>query len=318
MSTTFCLRFSLLLFVLATVPATQADTFGSGPNEFTIDFVPIGNPGNAGESNEGTFGGVSYLYRMGTYELSKASINRAAASGASNLPVVEDNNKPVGSLTWYQAAAFVNWLNTSTGHQAAYNLNGDATGMSLWSSAEAWQLGGQNLFRHKDAYYFLPSENEWYKAAYHKNDGITGNYWDYATASDAVPTAVINGTTAGTAVYNYNPVPPGPAVSPADIDNAGGLSAYGTMGQSGSLREMLEGASDRSNNTAGELRAIRGGYWQDPNPAYISSASRASASPAFGLAITGFRVASVPEPAGVALLIGPVLAWLVHRRRPIR
>jgi hypothetical protein len=45
------------------------------------------------------------------------------------------------------------------------------TALTLWSSAQAWQVGGQNLYRHKDAYYFLPSEDEWYKAAFHKNDG---------------------------------------------------------------------------------------------------------------------------------------------------
>ena len=32
-----------------------------------------------------------------------------------------------------------------------------------------------------DAKYWIPTENEWYKAAYHKNDGVTGNYFDYPT-----------------------------------------------------------------------------------------------------------------------------------------
>jgi hypothetical protein len=56
--------------------------------------------------------------------------------------------QPAGNVLWYEAAVFVNWLNTSTAHQAAYNLDG--FNMSLWSSAEAWQLGGENLYRHKD------------------------------------------------------------------------------------------------------------------------------------------------------------------------
>jgi len=50
--------------------------------------------------------------------------------------------------------------------------------------------GGENLYRHKDAYYFLPSENEWSKAAYHQNDGVTANYRDYATGNNTIPTAV--------------------------------------------------------------------------------------------------------------------------------
>ena len=55
----------------------------------------------------------------------------------------------------------------------------------MWNSTEAWQVGGQNLYRHKDAYYFLASEDEWYKAAFHKNDGVMANYWLYATNPDA-------------------------------------------------------------------------------------------------------------------------------------
>ncbi len=38
----------------------------------------------------------------------------------------------------------------------------------------------------------LPSEDEWYKAAYHYNDGVTGNYYDYPTSSDSVPGYVNN------------------------------------------------------------------------------------------------------------------------------
>ena len=33
----------------------------------------------------------------------------------------------------------------------------------------------------------IPSEDEWYKSAYHYNDGMTGNYYDYPTSSDSVP-----------------------------------------------------------------------------------------------------------------------------------
>jgi hypothetical protein len=45
-------------------------------------------------------------------------------------------------------------------HQAAYQLHASNTTMTLWSSAQAWQAGGENMYRHKDAYYFLPSEDE--------------------------------------------------------------------------------------------------------------------------------------------------------------
>ncbi len=163
-------------------------------------------------------------------------------------------------MSWYEAAAFVNWLNTSTGHQAAYNLTySGGWSMELWDGpTQAWQAGGENLYRHKDAYYFLPSEDEWYKAAYHKNDGVTANYWDYATGSNSIPTAVASGTGAGTAVYN------GLTGSPAAVNNDGGLSSYGTMGQGGNVWEWNESAWDGLNDLSSENRAIRGGTWGNP------------------------------------------------------
>lgn len=134
-------------------------------------------------------------------------------------------SQPAANISWYEAAAFVNWLNTTTGNQAAYDLtfSNGSWSMNLWSSGQAWTAGGENPYRHKDAYYFLPSENEWYKAAYYNPGGT--NYFDYPTGSDADPTAVAGGTNAGTAVY-------GSAGGgwPAGVNNAGGLSPYLTMG----------------------------------------------------------------------------------------
>jgi hypothetical protein len=43
------------------------------------------------------------------------------------------------------------------------------------------------ITREPDATWVIPSEDEWYKAAYHYNDGVTGNYFDYPTSSDTVP-----------------------------------------------------------------------------------------------------------------------------------
>ena len=81
--------------------------------------------------------------------------------------------------------------------------------IALWSSAEAWQLGGENLFRHKDAHYWLPSMDEWYKAAYY--DPTTETYFEYPTLDGSVPTAVASGTGPNTAVF-YPSSAQGPAV----------------------------------------------------------------------------------------------------------
>ena len=149
------------MVALISVPATHADTFGNGANTFEIEFVSIGSPNNPDDTT-GTpspAGKVEYAYRMGKYEISQEMIGKATDSGMTNVTAgAWSGTQPAANVSWYEAAAFVNWLNTSEGHQAAYDLTwtGSSWSMGLWSSADAWQKGGENLFRHKDAYYFLP------------------------------------------------------------------------------------------------------------------------------------------------------------------
>ena len=304
---------------LALATAARADTFGSGGNAFTIDFVNVGNAGNANDTGAGggsyssPYGGVAYNFRMGVTEVPQVWIDKATNLGMTNVTAgAWTGSQPAAYMTWYESAAFVNYLNTSTGHQAAYNLtfSGVNWSMILWSSAQAWQTGGENLYRNKDAYYFLPSENEWYKAAYHKNDGVTANYWDYATASNTIPTAVASGTTAGTAVYYpfYS--------TTAAVDNDGGLSAYGTQGQNGNVWEWQESAFDGLNNSSTEDRVYRGGGRGDAGN-NMRSSIRSAFDPAANGDSVGLRVASiaaVPEPASAALFgLGALL--LAARRR---
>ena len=96
-----------------------ADTFGSGANEFHMDFVGIGNPGNAADTtgDPNPAGSVSYRYRMGTYEVSRDMISKANNSGGlgitmANLTSYGGNgaNRPATGVTWYEAATLVNWL----------------------------------------------------------------------------------------------------------------------------------------------------------------------------------------------------------------
>ncbi len=298
----------------------QADSFGSGMTAFTIDFVGVGNPGNGNDNvtpaigPELYFGGVDYAYRIGVYEISQEQIDKATAGGLAGVTGgVYSGAKPAASINWLEAAAFVNWLNTSTGHQAAYQLTG-LTGLTPWSSSEAWQLGGENLYRHKDAYYFLPSEDEWYKAAYHRNDGVTSNYWSYATGSNTAPAQELTGgTTPGTAVYNSS-LEVGFPLSPADVTLAGGLSPYMTMGQNGNIWEWTESAHDGLNDSGDETRAARGGHWST-SEGFLLSSYRSSGTLTAENNSTGFRVASVPEPSSAVLMLAGLGAFLLMRRR---
>jgi formylglycine-generating enzyme required for sulfatase activity len=255
---------------------------------------------------------VPYEYRASIYEISQNAIDKATASGMSNVTAgAWTGNQPAATINWYEAAAFVNFLNTSTGKTAAYDLAWDGSGwsMNLWSSGQEWTAGGTNLYRNKDAFYFLPSENEWYKAAYYNPAG--SNYFLYPTASNTAPTAVASGTNAGSAVYSAV------AFEPAIVDSAGGLSPYGTMGQGGNVWEWDETAFDGTNSSANEARTIRGGGWNSSGSGLLSSSGRIDRFPDSGVQdFVGFRVASVPEPSTyVLVLLGAGAVYLWKRRK---
>ncbi len=287
--------------------SAQADTFGTSGNEFTIDFVNIGNTGNAADTT--TYGAVPYEYRASIYEISQDAITKATASGMANVTAGPwTGNQPAANISWYEAAAFVNFLNTSSGKTAAYDLSwsGTAWSMALWSSEQAWTAGGTNLYRNKDAFYFLPSENEWYKAAYYNPAGT--NYFLYPTGSDTAPTPVASGTNGGSAVFQ------GVASVPATVDSVGAWSPYGTMGQGGNVIEWNESAFDGSNSSSSGDRAVRGGGWGSSGKSLRSSA-RFVDDPASEYNNVGFRVASVPEPSTYALLLMAGAGWLLWKRR---
>jgi len=295
---------------------TLTETFGSGANAFTMDFVTIGNPGNAADTtgSPNPAGSVAYTYNIGKHEVSRDMINKANAAGGLGITMADMSsyggngfNRPATGVSWYEAASFVNWLNTSKGGTAAYKFVGGT--FQLWSSTDVG-YNANNLFRNSLAKYWIASSNEWYKGAYGKADGSWSNF---PNGSDIAPTAVASGTAANTAVYNGQS-------GPADITSAGGLSAYGTMGQGGNVWEWTETAYDGTNNTAGEtweLRELRGGSWSRYGVSGGLDASTRDASyPAVEDDFRGFRVASVPEPSSFSLLVlGGAVVALCRRKR---
>lgn len=293
-------------------------TFGSGANTFTINFVDIGNPGNPADvsGNPNPAGSVSYGYRISTYEVSEQMIDKANAEGGLGLTKdTRGADKPATSITWNEAARFVNWLNTSKGFSPAYKFAinpGDANyaaninnNIVMWTASDPG-YNAANPYRNGLAFYFLPSVDEWYKAAYY--DAAAGVYYDYATGSDSAPTAVASGTAAGSAVYTQpfgNP--------PADITQAGGLSPYGTMAQNGNVMEWEESDFDLANGPVTDRRGVRGGYWSAP-ALNLQSANRLNNLPTGQINILGFRVASVPEPGTLGLVALSALISLACRK----
>ena len=325
---------TLLALALLCVPTAQAaiiESFGTGTHAFNMTFVPIGNPGNADDTTgkPNLVGSVPYNYRMGKYEVSRDMILKANAAGslgitlhdmvANGIPTGNGANRPATGVSWNEAARFVNWLNTSNGFMEAYKFStqpGDVdynanAFIALWQASDPG-YDAANLFRNSLAKYFLPSVDEWYKAAYYdpNANGGVGGYWNFPTGSDSAPTAVSGGTAAGTAVY-------GQLVSqgPADIDNAGGLSPYGVMGLGGNVIEWEETELDLLNSSRSSARGVRGGDWFFFS-GDLSASSRSDDFPSFGKYNVGFRVASsIPEPSTAALLMLATVGLWQRRKR---
>ena len=289
---------------LVSAQTITTQTFGNGANAFTMDFVTIGNPGNAADTtgNPNPVGSVPYVYNLGKYEVSRDMVLKASTAGGLGLTLADmasfggnGLNRPASGISRNEAARFVNYLNTSKGYQAAYNFttSGANDNITLWG---AGLYSGSNPYRHKDAYYFLPSVDEWYKAAYGRPDGTWLNFPN-PTWLALPPVAVAGGTDANTAVYDQ-PMENGPA----DISNAGGLSAFGTMGQFGNVWEW------------NESRLLRGGAWNGKSYDF-DAFHGAEVNPTDEFITYGFRVASIPEPSSLSLLaLGSAVVALCRRK----
>ncbi|NOZ40056.1 MAG: formylglycine-generating enzyme family protein [Planctomycetes bacterium] len=311
-------RFSIICFYYPFVfavlgyPALAVDTFGTGANTFEIEFVTIGDQDNAADFSgvPQPAGSVAYEYLIGKYEISEQVIQKANAQSLLDGDLLEISvsnrgpDKPATSITWFEAARFVNWLNEEQGFAPAYKFNeipGARPGSSPTYEFAVWEpsdpgYNANNLFRNRRANYVLPTVDEWYKAAYY--DAENGQYFDFATGENSAPQITAGGMDAGTAVYQLLP-----DAGPANVTLAGGLSPYGVSGLNGNVSEWNETADDAINDITGERRVLRGGAWASSG-ASLSATIISGDLPDLAIGNTGFRVVSlgIPEPASISLV----------------
>ena len=320
----------LMCGVLAAPTRAGSVTFGPTGNQFSMDFVTIGNPGNAPDTTgaPNPAGSVGYTYQMGKFEVSRDMITKYNSSFGNNNSLAitladmspygaNGINKPATGVSWNEAARCVNWLNTSTGNQAAYKFTtgGVNDDIALWTASDTLDYDASNPYRSKRATYVLPSYNEWYKAAYY--DPSNSTYYDYPTGSNTAPTNVASGTTTGTAVH-------GGQSGPADVTLAGGLSPYSVMGLGGNVWEWEESSYDLTNSSNSIFRGVRGGNWaNDFLTDDLSSSTRSVNNlPQYEFNYIGFRVASlassaapVPEPSMMVMATLLGLGGYIGKRR---
>jgi len=315
----------------------------------TIDWVAVGDPGNAGEQsnfwwheNPTYYGGVDYTYAIGKFEVTNAQyctfLNAVAASDPYGLwdpnmngtgwdggngaafggitrtgspgnfcysTISGRENWPVNYVCWTDCARFVNWLNNGQPAGACDATTTEDGAYDLTFGYGSW------VTREPDATIWLPSENEWYKAAYYKG-GSTNEYWLYATQTDTPPVSEDppGGPDRRSANYGH---PKGERMMTDVGAYTYSPSPYGAFDMNGNVNEWNDTLFD-SDATAS--RGYRGG-----STGSSESSLRASVY-SCGVEWTarywiGFRVAGspdlalVPEPFSVAFMGSAFLGTLV-------
>ena len=99
------------------------------------------------------------------------------------------------------------------------------------------------ITRNAGATYFIPSENEWYKAAYYKGGGTNAGYWLYPTQSNTAPSNVLSAT--GTNNANYHGTRRATPIRANYLTPVGTFAAspgpYGTFDQGGDVWRVERG-----------------------------------------------------------------------------
>ena len=257
-------------------------------DDIGMEFVTIGNAGNAADTTG--YGAVGYNYSIGKYEVTNAQwntfVSEAGAptgnpSNAYDESAAYGIQQPTNHVSWYEAAQFCNYLTSGDKSQGAYQFdNGDFTGIDRDSAISTYGTA-----------YVIPTEDEWYKAAYCKPDD--SGYSTYANGLDTIPVAD-NG-------WNYIG---GSYSSPWNV-GTGAEEQNGTFDMMGNVWEWNETWIPHT------YRGVRGGAYDLVNST-LSSSYRATDIPNVEGEYLGFRIASVPEPATLVLL---GLGGLVLRKR---
>jgi formylglycine-generating enzyme required for sulfatase activity len=242
------------------------------------------------------------------YGFRTLGISRSGSSGNYSYSVAgsysQAANCPIFDVSWGDAARFVNWLangqptgieGTGTTETGSYTLSGATTNAAL-----------MQVVRIPDSTWVLPNVNEWYKASYYVGGGTNTGYWDYPTQSNTLPSNVLSST--GTNNANFTASGGGLSSDPINFLTPVGVfaaspGAYGTYDMDGDVWQWEE------TPIGGSGREGRGGSYADVSAA-LETSQFDEAPPGFAVNNLGFRVAYVPEPRSLALLLAGALGLI--------
>jgi sulfatase modifying factor 1 len=236
----------------------------------------------------------------------RGGIVRSGEPGAYQYRVKPNmSRKPVNYVSWFDAARYANWLENET----PSGPQGNET-----TETGAFDLGvvdaGANAVPTWSATRSLPTEDEFYKAAYYDPTlGAEGGYWLYPTRDDIEPVVAtanelgsVTNASQSTANYgsgaNWN-VQDGNVTS---VGSADSLTHYGAADLGGNVAEWLAADAEEG------MRVVRGGSYRDDRFALESLAGETDRSevlraPSYEGPDVGFRTVIVPVPELSAQLL---------------
>ena len=326
-----------------------------------IDMVTIGAAGNAPWPGNGMpphradgRGAVNYEYRIGRYEVASgqwveffnAALDRPvgdtlphvlAPTFWGGIPTTPNNPGnpnarrftttpqsaalPAGNISWRMAAMYCNWLHNGKAANREAFLSG-AYDVSTFTYNIDGTFNDQ-LIRSPGARYFIPSWDEWLKAAHYdptkqNPDGTTGGWWLYSNSSDQPFIAGPPGV--GTANFGWDEFDY-PGQSPFAVPlgaYTGVTSPWGLYDVAGAAAEWTEEPRFRIDiPDFPSDRFYDGSYWTG-SAALVDQVNQLSggAFPSLSTYDLGFRIAaSIPSPAGWGVALGLALITTVRRRR---
>jgi hypothetical protein len=276
---------------------------------------------NANMATDLNVAGIAQTGSSGSYTYSAIAPSGTTPAGASS-----PGNRPITYVSWFDSARFANWMANGqpTGAQDNTTTENGAYNLANWTSGTAPAKNVTNPNTSAPPSFFIPNENEWYKAAYYSpvlNSGSAG-YYVYATQSNTDPGNVI-GNGANQANYNtgagYSVTLFHYEVNQNYLTDVGAFSAsgsfYGTFDQTGNVYQWND-----LNSAPGSTRGLRGGVWSDSGAEYSASSGGFTSAPSDEAYYGGFRLASpvaVPEPSTYAMALAGLACggYSMFRRR---